>query len=331
MSVPARLGIAFHKAMEKLKPLSRKYDRSTATDFAQLALNVFREAFAAQQRASAKQLRERRSEWPARHVTRMENVIITTARAMADGNQVAIPAGHGSGRRTFGGPLVEHPVRSKDGALAGVIDRVDFVTGGPKIVDYKTTAKLTDDEIAKHSRQIKFYAYLWRDESGEWPREGTLYYPVAGRECSFTIEPGECQAIADEARQEASSLDATFSKAPENLANPGEVCSWCDFRPWCEPFWRMQGALADDPAFFAGSMIGFEGSVLEVARSGDNLLLDVTLPNRTVELRVSLDQFPHLTGVKAGDRLRVLGAKLAGTPSRPGSQVSDRTEIYVVV
>lgn len=330
MSVTSRLGIAFHKAMQRLKPLARKYDINTAAEFAQVGLDVFRRALAAQRRASAKQPREQRWVWPAAHITRMENTAITSARAMVDTGQARLAAENNKRRSISRIPLVERHVRSTDGILEGVLDRIDLVGGRPRIVDYKTTVKVTEEKITEHARQVKFYAYLWRDESGEWPREGVLQYPVAGREFSFPIEPEECCAIVDEARQEAASLDITFSNTPESLANPGDACVWCNFKPWCEPFWDMQRNLSSDSEFFDAARTGFEGNVLELKQSSGNLLLEISVQNRTVELRVRLDEFPHLGSVKPGERLRVLETKLAGTAGRPSCQVGDRTEVYTV-
>lgn len=329
LNVAARLGLAFHTTMESLKHTASSFGRGSITAFAEHALNLFRQHLAAQQETSLGQLRERLNTWPEARVVRMENAVITTARSMFAEDYSVPQAGQRGVKNRLPSSLVEHRMVSSDGLIEGIADRIDYRRGHYRITDYKTTQTPTEDDISHHAQQIRLYAYLWFESTGHWAAEGVVSYPISVREHTFEIHPEECLALAEEVRMAAGSL---INDAPsaEALANPGEACSRCDFRPWCEPFWKMQNSLAEASDLFERSSLGFEGLVHNVFTSADVMLLEVAALGRIVELRVQVKDFPHIGSITVGNMIRVLDASLLGTSSRPTCQVNDRTEIFIL-
>jgi hypothetical protein len=222
---------------------------------------------------------------------------------------------------------VERRLESADGLLAGVVDRVELIGGRCRIVDYKTS--LAKDEEG-HARQIKLYAYLWFDRYGTWPDDGLVVYVLLRQEVPVMIDPVECTELANEARQEARMV-LVHPPKPERLGNPGPACAFCEFRPWCRAFWPIQAMTRDDHARIEQAQAGFEAIVSTAQTTGTVVLAELEAIGRTVEIRLLLSQFPHLAGIKPGDRLRVLDARLLGVVGRPTADVTERTEIYRVL
>lgn len=119
---------------------------------------------------------------------------------------------------------LEWPVRRRVGGLMfhGVIDRVDRVDGGYRIVDYKVGSPRPD-----YAHQIAFYAWLGA------PR---LDGPVEGGAVAY-LQDG---ATIDE--MDLSRIDAVETAAAELSeavadgifhANPGRVCEECEFHSVC--------------------------------------------------------------------------------------------------
>lgn len=329
LSVAARLGLAFHNTMEGLKHPASSVSHNSVTAFAEHALALFRQHLAAQKEKSLQQSRERLETWPEARVVRMENAVITAARSMFAEVYPAPQAERRVVKNRLPSSLVEHRMVSSDGLIEGIADRIDYRRGLYRITDYKTTQTPTEEDVCHHIQQIKLYAYLWFDTTGQWATEGLVSYPIAVREHTFEIHPEECLSLAEEVRIEARALTAD-APSIKDLANPGVVCSRCDFRPWCEPFWKMQNSLIDASDLFERSSVGFEGLVHRVNASAEVTLLEVAALGRIIELRVQFKDFPHVGSASAGDMIRVLDAGLLGTSSRPTCQINDRTEIFIL-
>jgi len=272
---------------------------------------------------SSQEPRECNLRWPDDRLSRAEDAVLVYAREVwLDDQQRAYHQESGIASRQ---PKVERRLESRDGLLVGILDRIDLRGDRCRIIDYKTSLTKVEEP---HARQIKFYAYLWFDRYGTWPNEGLLVYPLLWEEVSVVIDPTECAELANEVRQEARLVSEEHSS--DRLGNPGSVCTHCEFKPWCRPFWRSQATPANDYTQIARAVIGFEAIVLSSQESAGVLLIELKAIGRVVEVRLSLSQFPHLTEIQRGDRVRVLDTRLIGAVGRPTADVTEQTEIYRV-
>src|SRR5207245_2357221 len=141
-----------------------------------------------QERAS-QSARDRRLPWPQVKVARAENALIRLSRDIwttkAPGRDALSPL---EGTRTLAA-VVECRVTSRDGLLAGVIDRVEQAGERTRIVDFKTITQLSDDAVLGYVRQVKLYAALWHDAHGSWPGEARVVYPLLQQETVVAIDP----------------------------------------------------------------------------------------------------------------------------------------------
>jgi RecB family exonuclease len=323
----ARIGTAFHQTLEELARVPSDGSQMDMPAFCERGLAIFREQLAIQRTESAGKPRECHLSWPDDRLGRAEDAVIVMARRLWLDGQHRERSQPMSGSACRTGPAVERRLESRDSLLVGIVDRVEMIDGRRRIIDYKTS--LSADEGA-HARQIKLYAYLWFDHYDTWPDDGLLIYVLLRREIPVIIEPAECVSLADEVRQEALGL-MRARVAPDRLASPGPVCIRCQFRPWCRPFWDAQAKPADEYTVVERARAGFAGVVSRTQAAGGVLLLELVAIGRIVELRLPISQFAHLTGVQAGDRLRVLDTRLTGVVGRPTADVTERTEIYRVL
>lgn len=317
---PARVGTAFHKTLELLDHGAISASAREQSEYAIESLDLFREQVANQRRISASRPRERNLPWPDDRLDRAEATLITAARAIwASRRDVTYSqAAVEDGTPTSGS---EQPITSRDGLLHGKLDRAELTDNGWRIVDYKTSTTTGEE---RHERQIRFYAYLWFDRWGEWPAEGLLNYVLLRREIPVEIDPAECESLAAEARDWASVLATSVPLS----ANPGEACSYCEFRPWCRPFWRwtcMEGAQLDQRA-----RLGLEGIIQDIRTEGNVAFIQLEGQHRAFVVRVPLERFPHIAHVGIHDHLRVLDTVLTGPYARSTAHIGDRTEIYQV-
>src|SRR5438309_2003444 len=137
--------------------------------------------------------------------------------------------------------LLEQPPESTAPADMAAEARRRFLSEGTRIVDFK--AALRDDLTERYARQVQLYALMWRDTRGEWPVAGEVVYPMRGVAHAVPVAADLCTGVGNEARDVV--LQLSRETDPHRLGQPGDVCKACDFRPWCEVFWRWQ---RDEPA-----------------------------------------------------------------------------------
>ncbi len=319
----ARIGTAFHQTLEQLSRLRHDNSCLDLRAFCQGSIALFQQRLLEQRKASDNEPREHLLKWPDDRLSLVEEAIVVLARRIwLDVENHIHPQSRSQDRAKV---LIEYRLESGDGLLAGIIDRVEL-TDRCQILDYKTSL-VTDEK--RHAQQIKLYASLWFDRHGIWPDNGLLIYVLLRHEVPISIDPEECSELARRVREEARAI-MRHPQNPEHLANPGPECRYCEFRPWCRPFWNNQSEPIDDYMFIKRAQAGFEAIITLFRATIDVTLVELETCGRTIELRFPKNQFPHLEGIRAGDRLRVLDTHLVGVVGRPTADITERTEIYKI-
>jgi RecB family exonuclease len=146
-------------------------------------------------------------------------------------------------------------------ALSGRVDRIDLresADGGDElvIVDYKTGRRALDDNDARTSLALAIYVVAAAKTLRRRARRVELHHLPTKSVAAFEHSPqtlerhlGRAQEIADEAAaateiwktrlsalaSDAADGDASAISAIDEVfpANPGTMCSWCDYRRWC--------------------------------------------------------------------------------------------------
>ncbi len=222
--------------------------------------------------------------------------------------------------------MVEIPVQSQDGLLAGRVDYAERLPTGIRLLDYKSA--LRDDLPERYERQLQLYALLWYETFGEWPAEAIVVYPFTGAMHRVSVDPETCQRVGDEARLLIKQLQEGLPA--EQLATPGEVCTVCEFRPWCKPFWTWQAKHPNLSTALQDVALGFEGEIITLELK--NYYWKVMVKWRDAEVRIVAPQerFPQLKKAHPGMRIRALDMRLHGQRYRPQAIVTESSEIFLV-
>ena len=319
----ARVGIAFHRALERLlgqPALGTNTDMLTAH-----AERLFHEELQRQRNLAASNPREAATlldrSVQEREARALESLSIIIHRLLHEG--AFTPSGQG--RRLDMGAEVE--VQSRDGILKGRIDtfRRDK-DGGLCIVDYK--AALRPDLPQRYERQMQLYAWMWHEAFGEWPSRAEVHYPFTGDRFPIEVDPETCTEVAREA---LTLIDKVRNYPVADLASPGDVCKVCDFRPWCVPFWRWQAEEKSLPAAMNRAWMGLEGQVTKCHREGGDYILVLRWRNN-LRVKAVLDgqRFPHLSNVTDGLCVRLLEFRLVGAPPELRAIPTETAEIFLV-
>jgi hypothetical protein len=223
--------------------------------------------------------------------------------------------------------MVEVPVQSQDGLLTGRVDYAERLpNGGIRLLDYKSA--LRDDVPERYERQLQIYALLWYETFDEWPTEALIVYPFSGTVHNIPIDPATCLKVGQEARQIIRSTQEAFNA--ERLASPGTVCTVCEFRPWCRPFWRWQASHTSHSHALEQAANGFEGIISTREQRGTYWKLVVTWRDAEISIIAPQERFPHLKDARPGMRIRALDMRLRGQRYRPQATISEHSEIFLV-
>lgn len=318
MHFSGRIGTAFHKAIESLARTREEFsDRDTLVDE---ALHRFENYLDIERMEAASHPREREVPEDDKQVQRAREALIAESLNLFERKARIVTS------------LSEHPaeteipVQSADGFFKGYVDRAEHGPSGTHIIDYKSASRADIPE--RYERQLQMYASMWCDSRGEWPARASLRYPLAGKSTEIVIDPKVCEEVMTEAR--AAIGDASSSTEVEALAKPGDVCQVCEFRPWCEPFWRHQQVESSKVGAFSAAHVGFEGTIEELSRTAS--LLAMSIAWRDVQIRVVVrpDRFPHLVSLNKGDVVRVLDFDVQGLVTQPKAIPKDQAEIFIV-
>lgn len=113
-------------------------------------------------------------------------------------------------------------------SLRGVIDRVDKLGDGVKIVDYKT-GNAKDKLSAEDKEQLLIYQIAAEEVLKLKVNELSYYYLEGGKEEKFLGSAKDLDKVKEK-------VVGTIEKIRRGHfpANPTELCKYCDFRPICE-------------------------------------------------------------------------------------------------
>jgi hypothetical protein len=169
---------------------------------------------------------------------------------------------------------------------------------------------------------------MWHDTKGEWPVEAWVLYPLAGTNHPVDIEPSLCQEVATESRQIVARM-RNIERVAE-LAMPGDVCQVCEFRPWCQPFWRWQAGHPTLTSALDRAAMGFEGTISQLELTQFRWWLSIAWHGAEIQLSAAQERFAHLAKTKVGTKLRVLDTELRGLRHQPRAVVTEYSELFVV-
>jgi PD-(D/E)XK nuclease superfamily protein len=225
-----------------------------------------------------------------------------------------------------GSIVVEVPVQSQDGLLAGRVDYAERLSTGIRLLDYKSA--LRDDLPERYERQLQLYTLMWYETFGEWPVEAAVVYPFTGAIYSVSVDPETCLRVGNEARLLIKQLQEGIPA--EQLATPGEACTICEFRPWCKPFWMWQAKHPNLSTALQNAVLGFEGEIITVELKDYYWKVLVKWCNAEVRIIAPQERFPQLKKAQPGMLIRVLDMRLHGQRYRPQAIVTECSEIFLV-
>jgi len=221
---------------------------------------------------------------------------------------------------------VEVPVQSADGIFHGRIDRIEHKPEGDVLYDFKSA--LRDDLPERYERQLQLYAFMWHDTRGSWPISAHVVYPLAGRTHNVSVDPGRCQAVAEESAIIVERLSKGGPIAA--LAEPGEVCSVCEYRPWCKPFWNWQIAETSHQRALERAVYGFSGEICRLELRDHRWHLLISWGKASIRLTTPEERLPHLRKAQKGQQLLVLDARLQGNPYQPVAIFTENSELFIL-
>jgi CRISPR/Cas system-associated exonuclease Cas4 (RecB family) len=338
----ARVGIAFHRTLQSLTedPLSTEERDQVSAE----ALHRFHQELEVQEQQRSKRIREQTLQLPEERIQRARVAIVTEAQRIARyasqqkrllKHKPEPPAQGNNGNSAIQSTResdehvvwAEVPVQSHDGLLSGRVDYAERLPGGGiRLLDYKSA--LRDDVPERYERQLQLYALLWYETFGEWPVEASLYYSFTGTMHPVTIQPHLCSQEGNEARQ----LVKRFleNDAAMQQAAPGTVCTVCEFRPWCQAFWKWQAGHKVSSEALTNAFYGFEGPITHLELKEQYWRVAIKWREAEILIVAPQERFPHLNKASVGTRIRAIDMRLQGQRSRPRAVVSERSELYLL-
>lgn len=337
MDYPARVGTAFHRTLQSFYEKGLPIDREKA-------VNEARKRFEQELQRQETDARSRPRESALPHDTirvdrAVESLILEAIRFMNLGYVPPSPHNVFSDSSQFdvvfdktssnapGSPVeVEVPVRSNDGYFQGRIDRVEHTDEGTVIYDFKSA--LRDDLPGRYQRQIQLYSLMWRDTRNEWPTAGYVVYPLTGKSYQVAIDPDLCQSITDESAE----LVDRMQKEPvfSRLALPGDTCTVCEYRPWCNPFWAWQADEKSHLRAIERSSLGFSGLITRLDLNNHRWHINLSWRNATVRLSAPEERLPYLHKAQVGQTALVLDTKMQGAPYTPLAVFTEYSELFIL-
>jgi RecB family exonuclease len=326
-SFDSRVGSAFHRTMERL---AGGIAADTPEAAARQAEAIFADELARQVAEADSAPREQRLPRDAKRTGRALEALMLEAQRVAASMGSLGDRSPDSSTGAFGQPArsgfgSEVQVSSADGWLKGRVDRVESSAAGTTIVDYKSGMRATQSE--PYERQLQLYAAMWRDTYGSWPSAAHVIYPLIGISREIDVGEAASEAAAAEARRVVQRV--VEERSPEALANPGAACRNCEFRPWCEPFWRYQGQGWMESETSQRAWLGIEGIVSELTVADHMVRMKILWTDKVVTAHADSNLMPHVVNVSAGDRVRLLEWDMRGQRHAPTVFPSPTGELFV--
>jgi hypothetical protein len=235
-----------------------------------------------------------------------------------------------------GGLPPEGSLTSSDGKVSGRIDVTIWTPEGVVIRDYKTGNVFEDmdgggEQIkVAYQFQLKLYAALHAEARNVWPIRLELM-TVAGEIVEIHFTENECKELMQKAKQDAEDLwtlvaDVNAGRMSiDNLASPGDACTWCRYRPVCpayRPWAESHGS--DEPR--RRDAWGEVRSIGATRRGLSVIDLDTTDgPIQILDLDPSPSRNPGLNQLESGSLAAVFDAILV---SKGSLRAVDQTVVY---
>lgn len=339
----ARVGIAFHRTLQSLS--EHPPTVATPSQVAEEGRRRFLLELERQKQLKATRPREATLPWDEERINRATEAIMVEALRLVragliepnpdlfpgtrtSGDTAAIVSTHQStfDEQEQGDVETEVPVKSADDLFNGRVDCAEHALDGTRLYDYKSVMR--DDLPERYERQLQMYALLWHETRGEWPVAAQVVYPFTASAYSVKIAPDICERVGNESRALVAKLQQAKSKA--ELATPGDVCKACEYRPWCQPFWRNQRNETNHKRALEHAAQGFEGTISSIAIFNGTWKLELRWRNCNIRLVAPVERFPYLKQAQVGMQVRALDMRLQGNPYQPQAVVTEYSELFLL-
>jgi hypothetical protein len=215
-------------------------------------------------------------------------------------------------------------VQSEDGSVGGFIDSVYEHDWTVVVRDYKTglimggTSESEPNPSKEYLVQIKLYAALYHEKFNDWPAFAELV-PLQGEPIRIVVEPEECWAILQKAKETLHAVNALIVRASsrdselsESLATPtSSNCRKCLSRPACQSY--QKACVKEDSEWPADVWGAF---VSQQSLGNGRSLIKVSDGNQVITVRQitsSRERHPALESLEAGDRVGIYNVRFNST------------------
>jgi CRISPR/Cas system-associated exonuclease Cas4 (RecB family) len=337
MDYPARVGTAFHKTLQSFYDKGLPDDQGTAV---KVARERFEQELHRQEIDALARPREKSLPKDTTRVDRAIEAILLEATRYVKLGFTPTSLIHPGPNEPVKNPAyekpridsdsvhveVEVPVRSQNGLFQGRIDQVEHTRDGTVIYDFKSA--LRDDLPGRYQRQVQLYSLMWQETHGDWPIAGYVVYPLAGKTYPVSVDPQICRTIGEESADIIRHLQCETS--PYKLALPGDICTVCEYRPWCSPFWSWQAEEKSHVRAIERASLGFPGTITRLDLNNHRWHLTISWRDAIIRLSTPEERLPHLHKAKIGQTVLVLDAKLQGAPYTPLAIFSEYSELFLL-
>lgn len=211
--------------------------------------------------------------------------------------------------------LTEVKLNGRQSKLRGVADLVIRQPGTHHLVDYKSGRVIdrqTKDVRESYRRQLQLYAVIEKETAGEWPDAAELL-PLEGPSVSVSVNPSDCEAVADEAVELLAAYNALVpGEQPATVSS--ETCPVCPFITRCPAFWGQVS-----PAW-ESQVLAVRGTVLAVQTTplgGVSLAVQIaagSISKDVINVRnIKPRHHPSAEAVRVGDLVSISGLRLEST------------------
>lgn len=270
--------------------------------------------------------------WLERHLTPLKNSVrdyeVRRIQAVERANELSLAREAYSVDEIQKRPTdvlgLEVDVSSKDRLVKGRIDAVLALDDGILIRDYKSGAVFERVERGfprslklAYEIQLKLYAALYEEETGEWPFRLEIV-PILGGPLAVEFDWEEARNLLREARIALQRVNSNIAEADTSeekqarLARPGaSICAFCPYRPGCKPY-REARKGEDWPRDLWGLTV--ELKMLENQTSLLTLALDDGTTVRIRGLSPRPDRHPALRDLAPGEYIGAFNLRGSASP-----------------